>query len=68
MAASIPETVPETVNLINFSLENAAPGSLEVKWHHGSISPKHNTDPDIQVHAYNEHTYILRQNIAVNHE
>jgi hydroxyacylglutathione hydrolase len=52
--------------LIDFSL--SATGSLEVSWHHGSISPKHNTDPDIQVHAYNEHTFILRQNMAVNYE
>jgi hypothetical protein len=26
------------------------------------------TDPHIQVHAYDEHTCILRQNMAVNHE
>ncbi|MGB3294897.1 MAG: MBL fold metallo-hydrolase [Phormidesmis sp.] len=46
----------------------AAPGSLEVNWIHGSVSAKHNTDPDIQVHAYNEHTFILRQNMAVHVE
>ena len=27
-----------------------------------------NTDPAIQVHAYNEHTYILRENKAINYE
>jgi glyoxylase-like metal-dependent hydrolase (beta-lactamase superfamily II) len=43
-------------------------GSLDVKWIHGSVSPKHNTDPDIQVHFYNEHTVILRQNMAVHYE
>lgn len=43
-------------------------GNLNVRWIHGSISAKHNTDPDIQVHAYNEHTYILRQNMAVHYE
>jgi hydroxyacylglutathione hydrolase len=53
-------------NLIDFTL--AETGSLDVNWHHGSISPKHNTDPDIQIHAYNEHTFILRQNMAVNYE
>jgi hydroxyacylglutathione hydrolase len=52
--------------LIDFGL--SASGSLDVCWHHGSVSPKHNTDPDIQVHAYNEHTFILRQNMAVNYE
>ena len=44
------------------------PGDLEVAWIHGSESAKHNTDPDIQVHAYDEHTFILRQNMAVNYE
>ncbi len=53
---------------INFILETPAPGSLDVQWIHGSSSPKHNTDPEIQVHAYNEHTYILRQNMAVHYE
>ena len=53
---------------VNFILETPAPGSLDVQWIHGSISPKHNTDPEIQVHAYNEHTYILRQNMAVHYE
>lgn len=54
--------------LINFTQSKPAPGSLDVKWIHGSVSAKHNTDPDIQVHAYNEHTIILRQNMAVHAE
>jgi hydroxyacylglutathione hydrolase len=41
---------------------------LEVRWIHGSESAKHNTDPDIQVHRYDEHTAILRQNKAVDYE
>ncbi|MFI1168082.1 MBL fold metallo-hydrolase [Streptomyces sp. NPDC020801] len=41
---------------------------LDATWIHGSPSAKHNTDPDIQVHAYDEHTYILRQNKAVHYE
>lgn len=53
---------------INFYFPEAAPGSLDVRWIHGSISPKHNTDPDIQVHFYNEHTIIMRQNMAVHPE
>lgn len=53
---------------ITFTSPDPAPGNLDVKWIHGSISSKHNTDPDIQVHAYNEHTYILRQNMAVHYE
>jgi hydroxyacylglutathione hydrolase len=41
---------------------------LNVAWIHGSEAAKYNTDPDIQVHACNEHTYILRQNMAVHYE
>ncbi|GAA3028128.1 MBL fold metallo-hydrolase [Streptomyces glomeratus] len=44
------------------------PGALDVRWIHGSPSAKHNADPDIQVHRYDEHTFILRQNMAVNYE
>jgi hydroxyacylglutathione hydrolase len=32
------------------------------------VSAKHNTDPDIQVHWYDEHTVILRQNKAIDYE
>ncbi|HUN31598.1 MAG TPA: MBL fold metallo-hydrolase [Trebonia sp.] len=42
--------------------------NLDVAWIHGSPAAKYNTDPDIQVHAYDEHTYILRQNMAVHYE
>jgi len=41
---------------------------LGVDWIHGSVSAKHNTDPDVQVHWYDEHTVILRQNKAINYE
>jgi hydroxyacylglutathione hydrolase len=44
------------------------PRELDVRWIHGSPSAKHNTDPEIQVHAYDEHTFILRQNKAVHYE
>ena len=46
----------------------AAPRPLGVRWIHGSVSSKHNTDPDIQVHWYDEHTVILRQNKAIDYE
>eukprot|EP00977_Amphora_coffeiformis_P026107 scaffold24048_cov194-Amphora_coffeaeformis.AAC.18 len=52
---------------IDFSVPNPAPLD-HVKWIHGSVSAKHNTDPDIQVHHYNDHTVILRQNKAVHYE
>jgi glyoxylase-like metal-dependent hydrolase (beta-lactamase superfamily II) len=44
------------------------PRALDVRWIHGSESAKHNTDPDIQVYAYDSRTFILRQNMAVNYE
>jgi hydroxyacylglutathione hydrolase len=52
---------------INFPDGAGAP-DLGVAWIHGSDAPKYNTDPDIQVHACDEHTYILRQNMAVSWE
>ncbi|MBW8698700.1 Hydroxyacylglutathione hydrolase [Streptomyces sp. MBT84] len=54
--------------LIDFGEGTPRPRALDVRWIHGSPSAKHNTDPDIQVHGYDEHTFILRQNMAVNYE
>jgi len=53
---------------VDFISSAPVAGSMDVRWIHGSASAKHNTDPDIQVHAYNEHTFILRQNMAVDYE
>jgi hydroxyacylglutathione hydrolase len=44
------------------------PGDLDVRWIHGSPSSRHNRDPELQVHRYDEHTVILRQNKAVHYE
>ena len=38
------------------------PGSLQVSWMHGSASCAQNADPEVQVHAYNGNTHIIRQN------
>lgn len=38
------------------------PGSLQVSWRHGSANCAQNTDPEVQVHAYNATTHIIRQN------
>ncbi|MGW6917033.1 MBL fold metallo-hydrolase [Kitasatospora sp. NPDC054939] len=61
---------PEPVDFTRPAAGGDGPGrrSLDVRWIHGSESAKHNTDPDIQVHHYDEHTVILRQNKAVNYE
>ena len=38
------------------------PGTLAVSWMHGSQNCATNTDPEVQVHAYNATTHIIRQN------
>ena len=43
-------------------------GDLDVRWHAGWPSPKHDPETEIQVHAYDEHTVILRQNMSVHYE
>ncbi|APU16505.1 MBL fold metallo-hydrolase [Actinoalloteichus fjordicus] len=43
-------------------------GDLDVGWHAGWPSPKHDPAPEIQVHAYDERTVILRQNMSVHFE
>ena len=53
---------------IDFARNDAAPGNMRFTWIHGSLSAKANTDPRIQVHQYNQHTFILRQNPAVHWE
>ncbi len=35
----------------DFAGATPQPRVLDVRWIHGSPSAKHNTDPDIQVHA-----------------
>jgi glyoxylase-like metal-dependent hydrolase (beta-lactamase superfamily II) len=58
---------PESTDFRPDVLELPA-GPLGVAWIHGSVSAKHNTDPDIQVHWYDQHTVILRQNKAIDYE
>lgn len=44
------------------SSSGLVPGSMEVSWMHGSANCNANTDPELQVHAYNDTTHIIRQN------
>lgn len=54
---------------LNINFATSATAELSnVDWIHGSVSAKHNTDPDLQVHRYNDHTIIMRQNKAVHYE
>ena len=59
-----------TVESIDFTppADRGQASPLDVRWIHGSVSSKHNTDPDIQVHWYDPHTAILRQNKAIDYE
>lgn len=60
-----PTVVPVTIDFAG-----AAPGAgnLDVRWIHGSRRRRRNTDPAIQVHQYDRHTFVLRQNKAVHYE
>ncbi|MDX2182337.1 MAG: MBL fold metallo-hydrolase [Bryobacteraceae bacterium] len=53
---------------IDFASNLPAKGTFPAKWIHGSPSLLDNTDPPIQVHWYNEHTVMLRENKAYNYE
>jgi hydroxyacylglutathione hydrolase len=52
---------------IDFTTEAPIAGNLDVRWNHG-VRSRRDTEPPIQVHAYDEHTVILRQSKAVNYE
>ena len=51
-----------------FSPDAKVTGTFPEKWIHGSKSAMDNDDPPVQVHAYNDHTFILRENKAINYE
>jgi len=51
-----------------FSPDAKVSGTFPEKWIHGSKSAMDNDDPPVQVHAYNDHTFILRENKAINYE
>ena len=53
---------------VDFASRTPEAHEMDASWIHGSESAKHNTDPDVQVYAYDEHTFILRQNMAINYE
>ncbi|HKD98182.1 MAG TPA: MBL fold metallo-hydrolase [Micromonosporaceae bacterium] len=53
---------------IDFSTGAPVAGRFPERWIHGAVSPKRDTGPEIQVHAYDEHTYLLRQSKSVTYE
>jgi hydroxyacylglutathione hydrolase len=54
--------------VVDFETGAPVTGDLAVRWNHGSRPGRRNTDPAIQVHAYDDHTFVLRQNMAVHYE
>ena len=55
-------------SVVDFVSGAPVAGDLDVRWIHGSRSARRNTDPKIQVHAYDAHTFVLRQSKAVHYE
>ena len=56
------------VREIDFDPAGRAGGTFPERWIAGSKSALDNEDPPVQVHAYNQHTFILRENKAINYE
>lgn len=57
--------------LLLASLPSAAqlqPGSLDVRWNEGASDCSKNPPPPLQVHAYNQQTYILRESLCATFE
>lgn len=52
----------------DYRSQGPAPGAIAFRWAYGSVCAATNTDPDIQIIAYNEDTYILRENVCVHWE
>jgi hydroxyacylglutathione hydrolase len=46
---------------VDFTAGAPVPGDLDVRWIHGSPRGSARSDPPFQAHAYDRHTYILRQ-------
>jgi hydroxyacylglutathione hydrolase len=60
--------VSESAAPVGFHPAAPTPGDLNVAWVHGSPSPRHRTDPPIQVHPYDPQTFILRESKDVSFE
>jgi hydroxyacylglutathione hydrolase len=54
--------------LIDFAGAAPTSGSLEVEWIHGAPAKRRGKEAKIQVHRYEEHTFVLRQSKSVHYE
>lgn len=57
-----------TTELVDFATDAPVSGDLSVRWIHGTRGRRTPADPKIQVHAYDPHSYVLRQSKAVSYE
>lgn len=53
---------------IDFMTGAPTTGSLDVRWIHGVRKGSGDTEPPIQVHRYDDHTYIVRQSKVTSFE
>jgi glyoxylase-like metal-dependent hydrolase (beta-lactamase superfamily II) len=60
------ESVSEPVDFLTAAPTSS--GSLEVSWRHGVLPGRGHTEPAIQVHRVDAHTFVLRQSKAVDSE
>jgi len=65
-AASLSEPWSEPVDFVTGAPTSS--GSLDVRWRHGVRPRSGDTEPTIQVHRYDEHTFMLRQAKSVSYE
>jgi hydroxyacylglutathione hydrolase len=57
-----------TAGELDFTTRAPVVGDLDIAWIHGSPLGRRDVDPPLQVHAFDEHTYVLRQSMAVSYE
>ena len=53
---------------IDFVTSAPTSGNLDVRWNHGAARGRAPGDPSIQVHAFDEHTVVMRQSKSVHVE
>jgi hydroxyacylglutathione hydrolase len=53
---------------VDFARGAPVAGSFDVRWIHGSASPRALSDPPIQAHAYDPHTVVFRESKDVSFE
>src|ERR1022692_4153839 len=57
-----------TESMIDFDVSAPVVGDIEVRWIHGAPRGRPASDPAIQVHGYDPHTWLLRQGKTTSYE